>query len=448
MRPLVPRISRRLLAIRATPDRSRAIPDRNRVNLSWLVRLRWAQIAGQASTVALVWLLVEVSLPLVELATVVATGLISNLIVARSFRDPRPVHEAHLAGVMALDVALLTVLLYFTGGPLNPFGFLYLVQIALATVLLHAALTWTLVGLSFLGFGLLLLGHRPLPIPDETRMLGMWFALGVAAAFIVHFLLRVLAAVAERERELAEARNLASRQERLASLATWAAGAAHELSTPLGTVALVAKELERSLARTGGDPQLVDDARLIREQVGRCRVILDQMAGSTAAAGEGLEARTVDELLDETVQVVRAAPPIERRVAPEIGRLRVHLPPRAICQALRSLITNAQDAAPQGSKVVISAQLDPDGVRIDVLDLGDGMPADVLARIGEPFFTTKAPGSGMGLGLFLARTVVESVGGTLEVDSRLGEGTRVSVVVPTHVIAEKPRRPDVVSTEA
>jgi two-component system sensor histidine kinase RegB len=438
-----PRISRRLLAVRP-------IPDRSRVNLWWLVRLRWAQIAGQASTVALVALLVDVPLPLVELAAVVAAGLVSNLIFAGYFRDPRPVHEGHLAGVMALDVALLTILLYLTGGPLNPFGFLYLVQIALATVLLHAALTWTLVGLSFLGFGLLLLGHRPLDIADDTRMLGMWFALGVAAAFIVHFLLRVLDALTDREKELTEARNLAARQERLASLATMAAGAAHELSTPLGTVALVAKELERSLVKLGGDPvaPLVEDARLIREQVGRCRVILDQMAGSAAAAGEGIEARTVDELLDETCQVIRAAPPIERRVAPEVGRLRVRLPQRAICQALRSLITNAQDAAPQGSKVVVSAQRVAEGLRIDVLDLGDGMPPDVLARIGEPFFTTKQPGSGTGLGLFLARTVIESVGGTMSIDSRLGEGTRVSVVVPTDVLAEKPRPPDVVSTEA
>ncbi|MCA9680038.1 MAG: HAMP domain-containing histidine kinase [Kofleriaceae bacterium] len=430
------RPSRRLAAVSA-------IPARDRVNLEWLIRLRWAQIAGQASTVALVALLVDVELPLLALALVVGVGLVSNVAVAAYFRD-RPVHEGHVAAVMALDVALLTSLLYFTGGPLNPFGFLYLVQIALATVLLHAALAWTLVGLSFLCFGLLLIGSQPLPISDHTRMIGMWVALGVASAFIVHFLLRVLAALAARERELTVARNLASRQERLASLATMAAGAAHELATPLGTVALVAKELERSLTRTG-DTQAVDDARLIREQVGRCRMILDQMAGSTAAAGEGIEARTVDELLDETLTTVRAAPPIERRVPPEVGRLPVKLPPRAVCQALRSLVTNAQDASPADGKVVVSAARDAGGLRLDVLDLGDGMPAEILARIGEPFFTTKEPGRGMGLGLYLARAVVESVGGSLAIDSRLGEGTRVSVVIPTEVIVDKTGAPDVVS---
>ncbi len=422
----------------------RAIPDRNRVNVSWLLRLRWAQVAGQASTVALVALFSDVDLPLVPLWVVVAVGLVSNVLCAAYFRDPRPVQEWQLAAVMALDIALLTVLLYLTGGPLNPFGFLYLVQIALATVLLHAKLTWALVVLSFSGFGLLLVDHQPLVIPDRQRMVGMWVALGVASAFIVQFLLRVLAALSEREAELEAARNLASRQERLAALATMAAGAAHELSTPLSTVALVAKELERHLARTG-DPQLVEDARLIREQVGRCRLILDQMAGSTAAAGEGIEARTLDEILDEALTNVRPAPPIERKVPAAIGRTKLELPPRAMAQALRSLVTNAQDASPADARVVIEASRKGGRLSVDVVDFGAGMPPPLLARIGEPFFTTKSPGRGMGLGVFLARAVVESVGGTLSIDSQVGEGTRVSVVVPTEVKAEAP---DVVSTEA
>lgn len=413
----------------------RAIPDRNRVNVSWLLRLRWAQIAGQAMTVAGVAVFSDVRLPLVPLAIVVAIGLVSNLLCALYFRDPRPVEEWQLAAVMALDVALLTMLLYLTGGPLNPFGFLYLVQIALATVLLHATLTWTLVALSFLGFGLLLVDHQPLDIPDRQRMIGMWVALGVASAFIVQFLLRVLAALSEREQELEAARNLAARQERLAALATMAAGAAHELSTPLSTVALVAKELERHLAKTG-DPVLVEDARLIREQVGRCRLILDQMAGSTAAAGEGIEARTVAEILDEALRNVRPAPPVERKVPAALGKLPLKLPPRAMAQALRSLVTNAQDASSgggDGARVLVEASRKGDRISLDVVDFGEGMPPEILARIGEPFFTTKSPGRGMGLGLFLARAVVESVGGSLSIDSRVGEGTRVSVLVPTEV---------------
>src|SRR5439155_7380403 len=169
-------------------------------------------------------------------------------------------------------------LLYLTGGPNNPFCFLYLVQIALAAVIVRARWTWMLVGLSFLGFGVLVIAHQPLAIPEDSRVIGAWVALGVASAFVVHFLLRITGSLAERERELSEAKNLAARQERLASLATMAAGAAHELSTPLGTVALAAKELERALTNKHSDTELRADARLIREPVGPCRSLLDQRA--------------------------------------------------------------------------------------------------------------------------------------------------------------------------
>ncbi|HTJ41859.1 MAG TPA: ATP-binding protein [Kofleriaceae bacterium] len=399
--------------------------------MSWLIRLRWAEIVGQASTILVVRLLFGISVPMGELSIVVGIGLASNLLL--ELRGERPLEEWQVAAVMALDVALLTALLFLTGGPLNPFGFLYLVQIALATVLLHQAWTWALVGLSFLCFGLLLVGHRTLPISDQTRMYGMWVALLVASAFIVSFLRRIMTALAEREHELAEARNLTARQEKLASLATMAAGAAHELSTPLGTVALVAKELERALEKIGS-VELAADARLIREQVGRCRAILDQMAGGAGAAGESIETRTVDAILDDALTGARVQPPVTREVAADVATAELRLPPRAVSQALRSLITNAQDASPPETPVIVRAARDRDRLRIEIEDRGPGMEPEILARLGEPFFTTKQPGRGMGLGVFLARAVIESVGGTLKIGSTIGLGTRVIVTVPKQIV--------------
>ncbi len=422
----------------AVSPRFDAIPDRTAVNALWLIKLRWAQVAGEAGTVLVARVAIGDGLPIGPLVALVIIGLVSNLALELHLRRGGAISERRQAVTMALDVALLTGLLYLTGGPLNPFGFLYLVQIALATVILHAAWTWTLVVLSFAGFGLLLVDHQPLPISDRTRMVGMWLALGVASAFIVHFLLRVTAALATREQELADARNLGARQERLASLATMAAGAAHELATPLGTVALVAKELERHLA--GGNPALVDDARLIREQVGRCRAILDQMAGGAGAAGESLSLVTVAALLDEALTGARGEPLVVRRLAPEVAGAEVHLPARAVSQALRSLITNAQDASPPDAEVTLTAVLRADVLAIDVVDRGRGMSEELLARIGEPFFTTKQPGRGMGLGLFLARAVVESLGGAMAFDSREGQGTRVTITVPVDVEARARRR--------
>lgn len=424
------------------------IPERTALNASWLIRLRWAQIVGQAATILGADLALGLDLPLALLWAIVAAGGASNLALELHLRRRGRMPEGTIAATMAVDVALLTALLYLTGGPHNPFGFLYLVQIALATVILHAAWTWALVALSFAGYGLLLLGHRPLAISDATRAVGVWVALGVSAAFIVHFLLRVTAALGAREAELADARNLAARQERLASLATMAAGAAHELATPLSTVALVARELERHLA-DHANRSLADDARLIREQVGRCRAILDQMAGGTGAAGESLNKVRVDALLADALTGARTEPPVRTQVAADISAVDLHLPQRAVSQALRSLITNAQDASPPDGEVVVHATARAGVLAVEVVDRGRGMSADVLARIGEPFFTTKQPGRGMGLGLFLARAVFESLGGAMAIDSREGVGTRITVTMPVDAAARgRTRRATTTATTA
>ncbi|CAN5702856.1 ATP-binding protein [soil metagenome] len=415
------------------------IPEANWVNIQWLARLRWAQIAGQGATVLVGQFLLDGALQIAALLGVLSAGLVSNLIIElycfgdrRRDTPKRAVHEWQIAFVMMLDIAILTGLLYLTGGPHNPFGFLDLVQIARATVLLRALWTWMLVALSFLAFGVLLAAQRAITIPEDSRAIGMWVALGVASAFVVYFLRRITGALAERERELTEARGLAARQERLASLATMAAGAAHELSTPLGTVALAAKELERALTKAA-DPELAADARLIREQVGRCRSILEQMAQGAGTVGETVAPVTVGELLDESIVGIRATTTVHLDIPSELIRAPLRIPPRAVSQALRSLITNAQDASPPNTTVVVMVRRDGSSLAISIRDRGGGIPAELQERIGEPFFTTKAPGRGMGLGLFLARAVIEGVGGTLQIDSIPGDGTEVRARFPTDV---------------
>jgi two-component system sensor histidine kinase RegB len=451
----------------------RAIPDRNGLNFSWLMKLRWSSIAGQTATILGVYGLLAIPVPLLPLFAVVGIELASNVVCALWFQRRPRVHEWHLAAVMALDIALLTALLYFTGGPFNPFSFLYLVNIALAAVALHAQWTWMLVALALLSFGLLPLSdYRELPVGGLTpaelvglHQQGTWVAFGVAAGFIVHFLWRVTRALQDRERELGQARSEAAQKERLASLATMAAGAAHELATPLGTIALAAKELERDMDRGGGGGQALDDVRLIRQQVARCRLILDQMAGGVGKSAEdSVESVSLGSLLDEVLSGVREAPPVHLEVDPASVAIRLRLPPRAVAQALRSLVTNAQDASPARQPVVVRASIEdrpPDddadggrtgrdaatrarsGVRralaIVVEDRGPGMGREVLERVGEPFFTTKPPGQGMGLGLFLTRAVVERLGGSLSLDSSSTRGTSARVIVPAELDPGRPR---------
>lgn len=406
--------------------------DAATINLLWLLRLRGGAIAGQLGTIFTVHVLMGIPLPLGPLLGLIALEVVTNLFVALWVRRAaRPDLVSALSpALMVLDVLVLSGLLYFTGGPVNPFSFLYLVYIALAAIILPGRWTWALVLLSVACSGVLFLRHQVLQAGDISHealmafhLRGMWVAYSVAASFIVYFLLRVTRALARREIELQEARSLAARQEKLASLATLAAGAAHELSTPLSTIAVVARELERHLS----EGPALSDVHLIRSEVERCRAVLSQMAAEAGeSTGEGLTAITMAELVAEALRGL----PASGRVRVEAAEgPRVEVPLRALGQTVRALLKNAVYAGSPG-EVTLCVGVEEGSLRIEVRDVGSGMAEDVLLRAGEPFYTTKPPGQGMGLGLFLARAVVERLGGRLRLTSTRGQGTAAHVEIP------------------
>ncbi|MFN7951296.1 MAG: ATP-binding protein [bacterium] len=408
------------------------------INFSWLVKLRWGFIAGQLALIVLVAGALGIAGPIGWLLVVVAAEVAFNLGLARwSAAHAEHIAERHLAVVMMADVLTLTVLLALSGGSFNPFSALYLVHVALAAVILTPAWTWALVALGMTSFGSLFLvgssssashhGMHGGDTPVGLHLYGMWLAFGLAAAFIVYFIQRVRRALTERDRDLARAREAAERGERLTSLATLAAGAAHELASPLSTIAVAAKELERTLTRTAAASEITDDARLIREQVERCRDILSQLAADAGQTlGESSEAIVLDDLIEEIVRTAPLGAVVEASIAADARGVRILGPRRTLIQAVGGLVKNAVQASPQGSPVRVSASTHASTIELRVEDHGTGMTQEVLAHAGEPFFTTKppsGPGRGMGLGLFLARSVAERLGGGLELDSGPGRGT-------------------------
>lgn len=411
-----------------------AVADAHGINFAWLIRLRWWSISGQAATILVVDRLLGIALPLGPLFAIVAFGLATNVSALAWARRSAP-KEGALALVMLLDVVLLTALLYLTGGPFNPFSFLYLVQIALAAVVLRAGLTWLLVVASGLGSALLFVAHRELPMPamshDEhmqVHLRGMWVAFVVAASFIVYFLLRVRKALSGRDEQLASIRLLAAKHDKLAALGTLAAGAAHELSTPLSTITLVAKELERQIDPTS---LAFDDVRLIRAEVSRCRSILEQMAlDAGQTSGEPIVSVSISALLDEALAELDTRAAVSVDIEEGARALSFRAPRRALSRAFVVLLKNAREASLESAHVRVRASLAGDTLHIDIEDEGAGMAADVLARAGEPFFTTKPPGQGMGLGIFVSRAVIERMGGELDFRSTLGQGTVASVRLP------------------
>ncbi len=420
-------------------------------DIGWLVRLRWGAVAGQLAAMAAVRFLLESSVPVVPIAAVIAVTLVSNLWLYKVSGGGGA--EAITGWVMALDILLLTVLLYWTGGPGNPFSVLYLVHVTLSAVMLTPRWTWSLALMSAAGFGFLFFHHVPLEAFDHSQHMGMdhaghgghegyemhgsdtfslhlqgmWFAYVCAAGLIAWLVLAVSEQLRRRERELAAARDLAARNERLASLATLAAGAAHELGSPLGTIAIAAGELERSLVVSKAGPELVADAALIRAEVKRSRRILDALAEQAGApAGEAPSLIAAEELLRRAAEGVGGN---QVRWTPGAGAIEV--PVNGVIQAVRNLVKNAIDASPAGASVEVTAGTGPDGRFIIVVtDQGEGMSPEILSRAGEPFFTTKPEGKGMGLGLFLARSVAERLNGSLKIESQPGRGTVVRLEFP------------------
>ncbi len=411
--------------------------------LLWLVRLRWLAATGQLVTIVAAALGLGIAYTWVPLVGVIAITLATNAMLTW-----RPVAAwmkrrgtAAAAGVVVLDIVLLTVMLYVTGGSDNPFAILYVLHVALAASVLGNWWTWAIVGVVAACYGAIAYEHWPLDpdgnITSGTLAFGRAAALLLVVALIAYFVTRVVGALAARDKELAATREQAQVSERLAALTTLAAGAAHELGTPLATIAVVAKEMELAATKLEA-PDVAEDASLVRQQVDRCRDILERLRGDVAG-------RTTDER--GTARPDEAAETIRKRLAPDRRhrldlKLQATLPPiaaadRAVHQALDLLVNNAFDAIDAASelpadrrRVSLDVTRGKKFVTFTVVDRGPGMDDATLRRAIEPFYTTKDPGRGMGLGLFLVRLVAEHNGGRFDLDSAPGVGTTATLDLP------------------
>jgi two-component system sensor histidine kinase RegB len=388
-----------------------------RIVLIWIARLRWLAVVGQLAAVVFADVGMGMRLPPIPIGGVILLTLLTNCLLVIAMRRTTP-SAALVPGVLLLDVGLLTALLYFTGGSRNPFSILYLVHVAMAVVALGSGWTWVVVASAALCYGVLARWHRPLTLDSRIQRTGSWVALVLVAALIAYFIDRIRRSLRLREQELERLREHAQRNEQLAALTTLAAGAAHELGTPLATIAVVAKELERQ-----APDEITDDAILIRQQVERCRTILDRMR---ADLGEHQRGRPMP--MEELLRVIQENLTDEQRRRLHIRRgpdsdLTLE-PARAIEQAVTVLVRNAFDATDSAQSVQLSVLRRQGKLAFEVEDQGQGMDHETLRRAGEPFFTTKSPGKGMGLGLFLVRLTAERYGGSLVLHSEPGRGTR------------------------
>jgi two-component system, sensor histidine kinase RegB len=412
------------------------------VTLPWLVRLRWLFFAGQVAVLAVSRIATGGGNPVagqhdgILLAAVASYGLSNLALVSFGRRAARP--ALLMGAVLILDGVLLTAMLAASGGSSNPFSVLYLVHIMLSALVLGARWTFAISALCILEFGLLFLlptGHvmHHGSSGFDQHLYGMFAAFVLAAGLTAFFVGRIAHAIAAQREQISALREDAARNARLASVTTLAAGAAHELGSPLATIAVAAHEASLRAAAQPAAALIAEDLKLILLEVDRCQDILQQLAARSAQSDD-TRAVSLAEVAAKVHDILRPvlgeaqARRLELECTDEQPALLV--PVEQLAQAISGLVRNSLDASGAAEAVRVTLEREPSSVRITVEDRGTGIAPELLARIGEPFFTTKEPGRGLGLGVFLARTFFESYGGGLRLESTPGQGTRVLAHLP------------------
>lgn len=424
-----------------------------RIHLTWLIRPRWVAAGAFLLTLAASQCGLVQPMPALPMLLGAAITALSNLALGRLHRCTEPLHGLAVWLLLA-DAALLTGVLFFSGGAANPLTALYLMPIALGAVLLPARGAWLLAAVAVTAFFLLffspqsdsLLHRPPQDSPHDAHVTraygvfdlhlqGMWVAFTLTALSTAYFVTQIATALRAREAELVDVRARAFRAERVAALASLAASTAHELGTPLASIQLAASEMSLALSKGGPTEGLASDVDLVRAQVRRCREILDAMLNE---AGEIVgELPSEQEAHALVADAIAGLPAIEQsRIAfpAATTAFPMRTPRRIVTQAIQNLLRNALDASPQEQAIRVEVTHSDTHVTFHIYDQGIGMDRETLERALEPFVTSK-PGRGKGLGLFLTHSVADRLGGALRLQSTPGEGTHAALTVLADAMA-------------
>ncbi len=406
-------------------------------SLAWL---RICAIAGQSVAVLVCALWMRLDIPLLPLLVGVGVLAVFAVFAAWRLTLPQPVQEWETIGHIVVDTAILGYLLYFTGGATNPFITLLLVPIALSAAALPARSLLVVAALAGVTYLLLLVKHVPLPLAMDAssgfslHVIGMGVNFLITAVVLGFFINRLAHAVRLQQLEVQRIRERALRDEGILAIATQAAGAAHELNTPLSTMRTLLPELRREHA---SDTSLAEDLVLLEGQVDRCGTILREMVafGKTQLSQES-ERQSVAQFIHgclERFQLLRPEADLTLDIDPATSRIMLRTP-AGLRHALLNLLNNAMDAsASRDSRIVVLRVLrDASWLQLSVSDQGHGIAdLDALTLLGQ-----SQKQAGLGLGLALADATAERLNGELIADNT-AQGAEVSLRLPLAVIASR-----------
>lgn len=416
------------------------------VRLATLIWLRWLGIAGQSVALLVVAFGFGFALPLIPAALLVFAAAALNIGLAWRFGTTYRLADTSAAAVLLIDCAQLAGLLWLTGGLENPFAILLLAPVSVAATTLSTRATIVVSIIAAALATLLALNHLPLPwragAPiafDPLYVTGIWVALLLGVSFVAAYTNRT----AHEARQLANALSVTelalSRQQQLRALDGLAAAAAHELGTPLSTIALAAKEMRRDFPE--GETQ--EDLDLILDQVARCRAILGKLR-SLGAEKDPFASVRFGELIAEVAQPYeKLGKALLFEVRPYSGEEPIFARNVGLIYGLGNLVENAVHFA--NETVSIITAWDDKDIRLTITDDGPGFPTDVLDRLGEPYLTTRprdthtAPDKtgGLGLGVFIAKTLIERTGARLVfANAEPDGGAEVRIAWPRTVLSQ------------
>lgn len=405
-------------------------------NLQRLFLLRNIAIAAQCLTFALVYWTIDIVIPWTQMIAVVTLLALLNLLTWIRLHRNWPVSHLEFFLQLQIDVLALSTLLYFSGGSTNPFISLFLLPMTIAAATLPWRYTWTMAIITIACYTLLLFNYVPLPHDHNKHLIefalhvsGMWLAFVLSTVIIAWFVVRMSSSIRERDQDLAKAREQALRNEQIIALGTLAAGAAHELGTPLSTMAVVAGELQQEYTQ---DAEFQNNIHILRDQIAHCKQTLTQLLAKAgqARAEHGSEL-PVDVFLNQILDKWKLIRPSVKFTYQSTGDLPAPkiMDNQLLSQSLLNLLNNAADASSEC--IEIKSHWDNNlELKLEINDDGKGLSAEVMQRAGEAFFSTKAPGQGFGIGLFLANANIERFGGSVRLFNLEGGGACTQVVLP------------------
>lgn len=418
------------------------------VRLRTLISVRSLSVIGQIVAIFIVFLGLQYQLPVAQCLMVIGVAIAFNALMFFRYPSVHMLSEREAVAHLAFDIAQLTAMLALTGGIENPFAILFLAPVVISAANLSLGATLVLAIIAFSAISFISFFHWPLPWDPQDPLLlpplylaGVWIALTLSIGFCVIYAWRTADEARRMQTALAAAQSALEREQRLSDLGALAAAAAHELGTPLGTISVVARELERDIPP---ESPWLEDVRLLRSQAERCREILSRLSQQRTDETTVAQRLPFAALLDEIAEPHRGfGVDINVRAEGE-GALTVTRNPE-IVHGIGNLIENAVDFA--ATKVDIDAKWGATNVDMTIADDGEGFNAEILGRLGEPYVTSRAglesnrkegaPANlhadghaGLGLGFFIAKTLIERIGGKVSFGNQPKGGAIVRMSLP------------------